>query len=261
MVTTRAAQDTTGGADESPLDTRLLTRLRQLVADEGRGRAAEQLGVDRKTVWRVLNSEQLNPVVREALVNLDTRVSDSDEGGRDDAGVRELGHRIAILEDLLPDMERQLAQVGDALAELRDSEPAAVTPIPASPQAIPTTYVPRRIYPERVELEPRPDDEQVYGPQVFALVTEWREQHAEFKAHWPKIPGYVAEIRMVELEVELIREHELSFSTDEPPWRNWRRGQELQDRAERLEVARTKLRKKRIRRFFLRLLTLGLWGR
>ena len=252
MVTTRAAQDTTGGADESLLDTRLLTRLRQLVTDEGRGRAAEQLGVDRKTVWRVLNSEQLSPVVREALVNLDTRVSDSDEGGRDDAGVRELRHRIAILEDRLPDVERQLAQVGDALAERHESQPAAVapTPVPAAarPQAIPTAYVPRRIYPERVELEPRPDDEQVHGTEVFALVTEWRERHAEFKAHWPTIPGYEAEIRMVELEVQLIGEHELTFSTDEPPWPNWRRRQELQDRAERLEVARHKLRKKRIRR-------------
>ncbi len=268
MVTTRAAQGPTGRvskgsgrATSEQQDTRLLARLQQLVADEGRGRAAEQLGVDRKTVWRVLNSEQLNPVVREALVNLDTRVSDSDEGDHDDAGVRELGHRIAILEDLLPDVERQLAQVGDALAELRESQPAAVTPAPASPQAIPTTYVPRRIYPERVELEPRPDDEQVYGPEVFALITEWREQHAEYKAHWPTIPGYEAEIAMVELDVELISEHELSFSTDEPPWPNWRRRQELQDRAERLEVARTKLRKKRIRRFLLRLLTLGLWGR
>ena len=269
MVTTRAAQDATGGADESPLGTRLLARLRQLVADEGRGRAADQLGVDRKTVWRVLNSVQLTPVVREALVILDTRVSESDEGGHDDSGVRELGHRVAILEDLLPDVERQLAQVGDALAELRDSQQAAVvastpdTPAPAaaSPQAEPATYVPHRIYPERVALEPRPDDEQVYGREVFALVTEWREQHAEFKAHWPTIPGYVAEIRMVELEVELIGEHELTFLSDEPPWSNWRRRQELQDRAERLEVARSKLRKKRIRWFILRLLTLGPWDR
>ena len=272
MVTTRAAQDPTGrvskgsgDAASEEQDTRLLARLRQLVADEGRGRAAEQLGVDRKTVWRMLNSERLSPGMRETLLRFDTEANDSHEGGRDEAGVREIRHRIAILEDLLPDVEQQLALVTDALAELRDPQPAATAPTPApaaaSPQAMPATYVPRRIYPERVELEPRPDDEQVYGPEVFALVTEWREQHAEFKAHWPKIPGYEAEIRMVELEVVLIREHELSFSSDEPPWPNWRRRQELQDRTERLEVARHKLRKKRIRRFFLRLLTLGVWGR
>ena len=272
MVTTRAAQGPTGrvskgsgDAAAEEQDTRLLARLRQLVADEGRGRAAEQLGVDRKTVWRVLNSERLTPVMRETLLRLDTEANGSDDGGRDDAGVRELGHRVAILEGLLPDVERQLAQVGDALAELRESQRAATAPTPAppaaSPQAKPATYVPRRIYPERVWLEPRPDDEQVYGPEVFALVREWRERHAEFKAHWPTIPGYEAEIRMVELEMELIGEHELTFSSDEPPWPNWRRRQELQDRAERLEVAQHKLRKKRIRRFFLRLLTLGLWGR
>ena len=157
MVATRSTQGPTGGGSYEPgrasaeeQDARLLVRLRQLVADEGRGRAAEQLGVGRKTVWRVLNSEQLNPLVREALVNLDTRVSDSDEGGRDDAGVRELGHRIAILEGHLPDVELQLALVADALAELRESQRAVPpTPGPAdkSPQAIPTTYVPRRIYP------------------------------------------------------------------------------------------------------------------
>ena len=112
MVTTRSTQGPIGEGSNDPgrasaegQDTRLLERLRQLVADEGRGRAVEQLGVDRKTVWRVLNSERLNPVVREALLGLDTEVSDSDEGGRDDAGVRELRHRIAILEDLLPDVE------------------------------------------------------------------------------------------------------------------------------------------------------------
>ena len=273
MVTTRAAHDPTGGgskgsgdAASEEQDTRLLARLRQLVADEGRGRAADQLGVDRKTIWQVLNSQRLNPVVREALLGLDAEVSDSDEGGHDDVVVGELRHRIAILEDLLPDVERQLALATDALAEVRGSQQAAAlapTPVPpaASPQAKPTAYVPRRIYSEIVELEPRPVDEHVYGREVFALVTEWREQHAEFKTHWPKIPGYFAEIRMVDLEVQLIGEHELSFSSDEPPWPNWRRRQELQDRAERLEVARTKLRKKRIRRFLLRLLTLGLWGR
>ena len=239
----------------------LLARLKQLVADNGQGQAAEQLGVDRKTVWRVLTSERLTPVMREALLGKARDSVDEVKAEVVDDNAQDLRQAMAALETRLQDVELQLALVTDALSALRESQPAAVTPAPASPQATPTTYLPRRIYPERVELEPRPDDEQVYGPTVFALVTEWREQHAEFKAHWPKIPGYVAEIAMVELEVRLIGEHELSFSSDEPPWPNWRRRQELQDRAERLEVAHTKLRKKRIRRFFLRLLTLGLWGR
>ena len=264
-------------------DDQLVDVLQDLIARDGRDAVASQLGVSERTLRRALSTGQfssrlaktLEPLadganevqldlLKRQVSALESRIAELEREAKgpaavgSDAGLRE---QVVSLETRLQDVEQQLVLVGDALAELRDSEPAAVTPTPASPQAIPTTYVPRRIYPERVELEPRPDDEQVYGPDVFALVTEWRERHAEFKAHWPTIPGYVAEIRMVEPEVELIGEHELTFSTDEPPWPNWRRRQELQDREERLEVARHKLRKKRIRRFILRLLTFGLWGR
>ena len=262
-------------------DERLVGVLQDFIARDGRDAVASRLGVSERTLRRALSTGQLSSglvkklepladgandvqldLLKRQVSALESRIAELEQEANgpevveDDEGLRE---QVGALEDRLHDVVRQLALVTDALAELRDSEPAAVTPAPASPQAIPTTYVPRRIYPERVELEPRPDDVQVYGPEVFALINEWREQHAEFKAHWPKIPGYVAEIAMVELEVELISEHKLTFSSDEPPWPNWRRRQELQDRAERLEVAHTKLRKKRIRRFFLRLLTLGLW--
>ena len=132
MVTTRAAQDPTGGfskgAGDAPSqeqDARLVARLRQLVADEGRGRAAEQLGVDRKTVWRMLNSERLIQVMRETLLRLDTEANDSHEGGRDDAGVRELRQQVAPLEDRLQDVEQQLSLVTEGLAELRDSQRTA----------------------------------------------------------------------------------------------------------------------------------------
>ena len=264
-------------------DERLVGVLQDLIARDGRDAVASRLGVSERTLRRALSTGQLSSglvkklepladgaddvqldLLKRQVSALESRIAELEREANgpavveDDEGLRE---QVVNLEHRLQDVEQQLVLVGDALAELRDSKPAAVTPAPASPQATPTTYVPRRIYPERVELEPRPDDEQVYGPEVFVLVSEWREQHAEFKAHWPKIPGYVAEIRVVELEVELIGEHELTFSSDEPPWPNWRRRQELQDRAERLEVARTKLRKKRVRRFFLRLLTLGLSGR
>ena len=264
-------------------DERLVAVLQDLIARDGRDAVASQLGVSERTLRRALSTGQLSSrlakklepladgadrlqldLLKRQVSALESRIAELEREAKgpaaaeSDEGLRE---QVASLEQRLQDEELQLALVTDALSALRDSQSAAVTPAPASPQATPTTYVPRRIYPERVELQPRPDDEQVYGPEVFVLVTEWREQHAEFKAHWPKIPGYVAEIAMVELEVQLIGEHELSFSTDEPPWPNWRRRQELQDRAERLEVARTKLRKKRVRRFFLRLLTLGLWDR
>ena len=266
-------------------DDKLVGVLQDLITRDGRDAVASQLGVSERTLRRALSTGQISSglaqklepladganevqldVLKRQVSALESRISKLEREASDpaivenDEGLRE---QVVRLEDRLQDVEQQLAPVIEGLAELRESQPAAVarTPAPASPQAKPATHVPRRIYPERVELEPRPDDEQVYGPEVFALVREWRERHAEFKAHWPTIPGYEAEIAMVELEVELIGEHQLTFSSDEPPWPNWRRRQELQDRAERLEVARHKLRKKRIRRFFLRLVTLGLWGR
>ena len=271
-------------------DDQLVGVLQDLIARDGRDAVASQLGVSERTLRRALSTGQfstrlakkLEPLadgadglqldlLKRQVSALESRIAELEQeangpaAAEDDEGLRE---QVVSLEDCLQDVEQQLALVTEGLAELRGSQqvalvastPGTPAPLAASPQAKPGTYVPRRIYSERVELEPRPDDEQVYGSEVFALITEWREQHAEFKAHWPNIPGYVAEIAMVELEVQLIGEHELSFSSDEPPWPNWRRRQELQDRAERLEVARTKLRKKRIRRFFLRLLTLGLVG-
>ncbi len=268
-------------------DGRLVGVLQDLIARDGRDAVAIQLEVSERTLRRALSTGQLSArlatklepladgandvqldLLKRQVSALESRIAELEREAKGPAVVEDdegLEEQVVSLEDRLQDVEQQLALVTEGLAELRESRQAAGAPTPvpaaASPQAKPETYVPRRIYPERVELEPRPDDEQVYGPKVFALITEWREQHAEFKAHWPKIPGYLAEIAMVELEVELIGEHELTFSSDEPPWPNWRRRQELQDRAERLEVARTKLRKKRIRRFLLRLLTLGLWGR
>ncbi len=264
-------------------DERLAGVLQDLIARDGREAVASQLGVSERTLRRALSTGQISSslakklepladgandvqldLLKRQVSALESRIAKLEREATDPAIVENdegLSEQVASLETRLQDVEQHLTLVAEGLAELRESQQAAVTSAPASPHAKPATYVPRRIYPERVELEPRPDDERVYGREVFALVTEWREQHAEFKAHWPTIPGYVAEIRMVELEVELISEHELTFSLDEPPWPNWRRRQELQDRVERLEVAHTKLRKKRIRRFFLRLLTLGLWGR
>ena len=268
-------------------DEQLVGVLQDLVARDGRDSVASQLGVSERTLRRALSTGQLSSrlakklepladgadrlqfdLLKRQVSALESRIAELERGANGPAAVEDdegLKEQVVSLEDRLQDVEQQLTLVTEGLAELCESRPPATAPTPAppaaSPQGKPATYIPRRIYPERVELEPRPDDELVYGPEVFAMITQWREQHAEFKALWPTIPGYVAEIRMVELEVQLIGEHKLTFSTDEPPWPNWRRRQELQDRAERLEVARTKLRKKRVRRFFLRLLTLGLWDR
>ena len=56
--------------DETPEqggEQRLLAALRDLIDEAGHGGAARQLGVDRKTLWRVLDSGWLTPLVTKAL--------------------------------------------------------------------------------------------------------------------------------------------------------------------------------------------------
>ena len=48
-------------------ETQLLALLRNLVEDMGRGKAAEDLGVDRKTLWRGMRDGALTPRLAEAL--------------------------------------------------------------------------------------------------------------------------------------------------------------------------------------------------
>ncbi len=264
------------GAEE---DGRLVALLQDLVTREGREVVARRFEVSERTLRRALSTAQLSKRLTEALERessgsadvqlgllrqqmkgLESRLAElerlSSEPARDN-GAEELQQQVEGLQDRLQDMERQLAQVAAALAKLRESQrPAAHSVVAESGRP----YIPNRIYPTLVELEPQPDDEEVYGPKAFVLITEWRQQHAEFKAHWPSVKGYVAEVRMVELELELISEHELTMPPADLPWQDWQRKRELRQRHERLEEARRKLRRKRIRRFFVRLLTLGLRG-
>ena len=51
-------------------ERRLMALLREVVAEHGRLQAAELLGVNYKTVKRVLESGQLTPLVRDALERL-----------------------------------------------------------------------------------------------------------------------------------------------------------------------------------------------
>ena len=199
-------------------------------------------------------------LLRQQVKGLESRLAElersSSEQDRDN-GAEELRPHIARLQGRLQDVEQQLAQVVAAVTELRESQRPAAHPGVAESRR---PHIPNRIYPALVELKPQPNDEQVYGSQAYVLITEWRQQHAEFKAHWPSVEGYVAEVRMVELELELISEYELTMPPADLPWQDWQRKRELQQRRARLDEARHKLRLKRIRRVIVRLLTLGLLG-
>ncbi len=260
-------------------DGRLVALLQDLVTRDGREQVARRLEVSERTLRRALSTGQLSKRLTEALERessgsaevqlgllrrqvkgLESRLAELERSSSEQArgnGAEELQQQVEGLQGRLQDVEQQLAQVIAVVTELRESQRPAAHPGVAESRR---PHIPNRIYPTLVELEPQPDDDQVYGSQAFALVTEWRQQHAEFTVHWPSVEGYVAEIRMVQLELELISEHELTMPPADLPWQDWQRKRELRQRHARLDEARRKLRRKRIRRFFVRLLTLGLLG-
>ena len=119
---------------------------------------------------------------------------------------------------------------------------------------------PHRTYPQVVTVDALPDDEQVFG-EAMPLVAEWREQRARFDAHWPAVEGLEAEVRMLELELDLIEEHRLTLPPGRLPWEWDQRGRKARRRAQRLGTARRNLRQSRWRRWALRMLSLGVLAR
>ena len=81
----------------------LLANLRDLIDEAGHGAAARQLGVDRKTLWRALDSGRLTPRVRQAL----ERRGDNPEAVRRRSRVDALDRRMDLIDK---DVERNCAR-------------------------------------------------------------------------------------------------------------------------------------------------------
>ena len=88
---------------ESLRELRLRALLNDLVHDLGLVKAAEQLGIDRKTLWRSEGAGEMSLRLTEALERLLLE--------RAVAAVKEDRGRVGALEDRGSDLERQLASV------------------------------------------------------------------------------------------------------------------------------------------------------
>ena len=270
----------------------LLANLRDLIDEAGHGGAARQLGVDRKTLWRVLDSGRLTPLVTEALERrganpeaarrrsrLDalerrTEMLDKDVEGLDEA-VEALRDDFRTLADLqaeaLRAWERRLSAVESQQAggTAQEPEPPGAGRdggAPPSLQGLVQQVLgheraarPHRDHPEVVTLKADRGEELVYG-EATPVIVEWRRQRI---AHLDRGASGVEQarawVRMCELELVLIGEYELTLPPDTYPWDTFRLRKE-QDRCERsLRRARRKLVRAHCWRFLRRLLTLGLW--
>ena len=269
-------------------EVRLLGLLRDMVAEQGKVKAAETLGVSFRTLSRAEDTGQLTPRLADALE------SHLVQGGGTAAAqqrrqVAELADRVAALEKALPEGLAALRREGQSavgeqakvLGELerrvvaleaagasgvvagaanggQAGTPAAGSANLPSAQpgaaANPVVQRPRRVYPDLVTDEAEPGEELVYGDDATAVIVRWREARDAFAAAKDAMAILNARERRLELEVELIKKHELTLPPATRPWDWGDRRQEVNRRNEMLYDVTVDRKMLRLRRF----LTLGI---
>ena len=256
---------------------RLMSLLQELERDNGRKKAAEVLGVDRRTLDASLDEGVLTRRIRGALEKaLQSGVGSAAAEQRDrndrladrledlEGGFEELGKEIrennrasedrdrAIREEMAQGFrqrEREQAErrtAGDAGDEAKAND--------AGPQPRKRSSL-RREYPDLVTLEPAEDDEDVFG-DVWPLIVDWRELKAVHPDAGKSLSWLRTEERFLALELTLLEGHGLTLPPATFPLRGFDRNGQVNWRKTALSDTRRALRKREL----LHSLTLGvLW--
>ena len=120
----------------------------------------------------------------------------------------------------------------------------------------PPVQRPRRVYNDVVTDEAEPGEELVYGDAATAVIVRWREARDAFAEARDALDVLNARQRRVELEIELIQEHDLTLPPATRPWDWGDRRQEVRwRRNEMLYEVNVDRKMLKLRRF----LTLGIW--
>ena len=266
---------------ESLRELRLRALLKDLVADQGPGKAAERLGVDRKTLWRWQRAALLPPRLAETLERmlLERAVAAS---GEDRERVRALEERVAELEGEL----RQVLAAGSdsppgavdglAVEALREEWAEGLRRLERRVEGLesargaglrggggrrgrPRSGEERR-HPDVVAWAPAGDDPEVYGA-ACPLVREWRELWMEHQPVGNGLAWVRVRQRILELEVALLVEHGLTLPLETAPLRGLDRNEQLSWRQRELAAVRRRRARLERLRWLRGVLTLGLWRR
>ena len=254
--------------------------MREMVESEGRQKVAEALGVSYRTLVRAVDSGRLTARMADALERhlLEVKGSAKAPVGQKHAGgleadVAKLRARVetieAVVGALQEDQARTLERWERRLAEVearpvRHGSGAVASPsVKGAAEGVrerPQVKPPRRPYPQLVTVEAEEGEELIYGEAMPAII-EWRETGRALGYARRRLDKLDARQRMVELEVRLVEDHELTLPPAVYPWDRadrrdevWRRKQSLGD----LQVERTRAL---LWRWVRRVLTLGLWWR
>lgn len=267
---------------------RLVAMLRDVAERRGKVKAAEALGVSYRTLARAVESGRLTGRVADALErhlleaegSAKAPVGQKPAGGLEarveelEAGVAKLRTHIettqAVVGALQGDQARTLGQWERRLARVEARRGAAngsgavSTPsVRGAPEEVreqPQVKPPRRPYPQLVTLEPEEGEELIYG-EAMPAITEWRETRRELEGARRRLDKLDARKRMVELEVRLVEDHELTLPPAVYPWDRADRRDEVWRRKQSLGDLRVEHNRVVLRRWVRRVLTLGLWWR
>ncbi len=170
---------------------------------------------------RMAAVEQQVQEIRELVVEGNTALRE--EHARD---LRQVERRVARLESLLgaPSMAPGTTPRGELIVGGQASrEPHVGSREGTAPEpAVATTPVVRRQHPSLVTREPAPDDAQMYG-EAWPLVDEWRRLWQVHERPGKGLVWLRREVRILELEVAMLQQHELTL----PPATYPQRGLEL----------------------------------
>ena len=265
---------------------RLVALLREVAETRGKVKAAEALGVSFRTLARAVESGRLTGRMADALERHLREVRgpvtpppELDQADGLEARVKQLeielaelrtrvGTIQAVVEALQEDQartphqwERRLARVEARQVAVNGSGVVASPGVKGASEGArerPEVKRPRRPYPQLVTLEPE-------EARTSSTVRRCRPSPSgggpggELGEAGRRLDKVDARKRMVELEIRLIRDHELTLPPAVYPWDRADRRDEVWRRKGSLADLRVERNGAVLRRWVRRVLTLGLW--
>ena len=249
---------------------RLMALLDGMVRERDVRWAAEQLGVDARTLSTCLRRRRLTDHVR---VTLERRLQSGSSRLAEQMG--ELSERVSALTGELDALRRAMAEQAGAVRELErrvaelESQRSVVQGAAPRVQRVVATAseqqgrpmrrrVRRETNPQIVTAEAEDGEEEVYR-DAQPLVLAWREARAAIRVAQGRLDRAIAQERLMALEIALMEGHGLTLAPERDPFDGIKMHSELRWR--RLELASARREQKRAlrRRLLRRVLTFGLW--
>ena len=207
--------------------------LHELVREKGNRGAAEALGLDPRTVASCVKAGRLSWRVREALER-------GLQSGAGSAAARQRERNDAL--------ERRLARLETGKAA-QDGIGRASSGGP-EPEPTQRRYVRPRTYPQLVTPEAEPDEDLVYS-DATPVIVEWRRVRAEFLKTLKTgttLDRTEVQEPMLEMEIALVGEHELTLPPASFPWDEFDRRDKVWERTQDLKRVRAERNRALLRR-------------